>query len=441
MNKKIIFSFIFLNLSLVLFNLFKQNKNFQMGHSGSSETSIDNQMIKFLQYYVKIDTTHPKPDYDKAIDFLRNQAQRDGFLSQEIKLTSGKKVLVITYPGKNYGKDKNLKSLALNHHMDVVPADGKNWIKPPFSGEIYNDSIIGRGTQDMKGIAAVHYFALKQLKDSGITPNRTIHIFAVPDEEIGGFSGTKEFVETNEFKSLNVGYVLDEGHASGDSSCLDIKVAERKPIQVQITSLGKLYHGSKLMCDNSIHNLINFLKNIVDIHTGQQLKIKNNRTNIQAGELLSCNITSLTSGVKKENGHTALNMVPDVATATIDFRVPCSMKNKNVISMFENILVDYPAINYEILAQATEEPEIVNFNNEFYQTLVKTIKKFNLESRPHFFEASSDLRFYQDLGILGLGLTPFTIEDNIHGTNESVPVNELINAKNIVLQFLKDFCT
>jgi acetylornithine deacetylase/succinyl-diaminopimelate desuccinylase-like protein len=72
--------------------------------------------------------------------------------------------------------------------------------------------------------------------------------------------------------------------------------------------------------------------------------------------------------------------------------------------------------------------------------LRSSIEKFGLLVQPHFFEASSDLRFYQARGIQGVGLTPFTIQDNIHGTNESVPIEQLVRGQKITLQFLKDFC-
>ena len=51
---------------------------------------------------------------------------------------------------------------------------------------------------------------------------------------------TKEFVETPQFKQLNIGFIVDEGHASGNKKLLDIKVAERKPIQVLVTSTGSI---------------------------------------------------------------------------------------------------------------------------------------------------------------------------------------------------------
>jgi len=433
MNKKIVL----FSLAATLVAIFVINHY----HRGAMRHGGQENIVTFLQEYIRINTTHPTPDYDKAITFLKKHAQADGFLHQEVPLPSGKKVLVIT----STGTDTTLPALALNHHMDVVPAtDAHNWIKPPFAGEIHDGVIIGRGTQDMKGIAAVHYFALKEYKGLNPQHRRTIHIFAVPEEEVGGFKGTCEFVKTDAFKKLNIGYVIDEGHASGDNTILDIKVAERKPIQIQVTSKGELAHGSHLQADNAVHTLIQFLNEIVTLHETQKGLIAAH----QAGELLSCNITSLTAGIRKENsalkrtnGHIALNMVPDSAQATIDIRVPPTRKKAEIISMLDKIVKKYPKISYTILAQAFEEPAIDNYFTDFYQKLAGAIEQNSLQTQPHFFEASSDLRYYQALGIEGLGLTPFAIEDNIHGTNESVPIAELIRGKEIFVQFLKVFCS
>ncbi|MCL5875643.1 MAG: M20/M25/M40 family metallo-hydrolase [Candidatus Dependentiae bacterium] len=426
-NKYSIICLILLAGSIYLIDLVARN-----AYSGGVTAPLNEQLISFLQDYIRIETTHPNPAYDKALSFLKKHALADGFAYHEVLLPSGNTVAIISFNGS----DTELPALALNHHMDVVPATAEGWITPPFSGEIYAGSIIGRGTQDMKGIGATHYFALKELKEQGFIPKRSIHIFAVPDEEVGGFKGTKEFVKTDQFKQLHIGFVIDEGHASGIDTILDIKVAERKPIQVRITGKGDLAHGSHLACHNAVHDLVQFLDQIIAIHAAQQEQIGIK----QPGELLSLNVTSLTAGIKKENGHIALNMVPDTAQATIDIRVPPTIKKREVKKLLDEKIKQYPDLQYVVLAEADEEPELKDYKNRLYHTLCTSIENFGLRAQPHYFEASSDLRFYQALDIDGIGFTPFTITDNIHGVNESVPVDQLIRGKDITTHFIKEFC-
>lgn len=160
---------------------------------------------------------------------------------------------------------------------------------------------------------------------------------------------------------------------------------------------------------------------------------------VAPGKLLSLNISSLTAGVRKADGSIAYNIIPDNAQATIDIRVPPTMKKKEVIDLLDKEIANYASLSYVIAAQADEEPDFVDDKTELYKALEKTIKSFGYQVKPHYFEATTDLRFYLDKGIDSVGFTPFTVEDNIHGTNESVSIDQLIEARNIMTQFVKEF--
>ena len=140
------------------------------------------------------------------------------------------------------------------------------WLFPPFAGTVHNGLLYGRGAQDCKGLGVAHYAALQQLKKSGVQPARTIHLIMVPDEERGGFHGTKQFVEHPLFAALNIGYVLDEGMPSGNMQELLIKVDERTPIQIRVTSTGTQSHASGLLHHNCIYDLADFLVTVARFH-------------------------------------------------------------------------------------------------------------------------------------------------------------------------------
>lgn len=392
----------------------------------------DKQMIEFLQQYIQIDTTHPNADYAKAIALFKQQAEQDGFDYQEIVLSSGFPVLVITY----IGTDLSLPSLVLNHHMDVVPVpNADEWLRPPFAGCVVDDTIIGRGTQDMKGVGVIHYFALKALKDAGIKPERTIHLLLVPDEERGGFGGTKLFVETDLFRQCNVGYVLDEGCPSGDAMCLYVKVDERKPLQVRLAAKGELAHGSRLSAHNASHDLVQVLHRVTMHHKLQQEQL----TNTHAGLLLSMNITSLYAGAYKDK-NVALNVVSDTATATIDMRVPPTMHMQEVEDWLTIVLQPFPSITYTVEATVDERPCRTEYNTPLFNCVSKAITAHGLQLQPLFTEGASDLRFYIERGIDGIGFSPFTNKDTIHGTNEAVLIADMVRGKQIVVDIVTRMC-
>lgn len=63
----------------------------------------------------------------------------------------------------------------------------------------------------MKCVGLQYLEAIRRLKTSGFVPTRSVYLSFVPDEEIGGHDGAEKFAESEIFKSLNVGIVLDEG--------------------------------------------------------------------------------------------------------------------------------------------------------------------------------------------------------------------------------------
>ncbi len=383
-------------------------------------------MLKLLQDYIAINTAYPNPDYRAAVNLFKQQAIDDGFLVTELALPSGNPVLIITWQGSS----AELPCLALNHHMDVVPADNApEWLFPPFAGTIDNDLLYGRGTQDCKGLGVAQYGALQALKKSGFNPSRTIHYLVVPDEERGGFLGTKELVNHPLFASLNIGYVLDEGMPSGNDQELLIKVDERTPLQILVTSSGPQGHASGLLHRNCIHSLTAFLNDIVTFQTQQQL------LDDEPGNVISMQITSLTTN------NTALNVIPSQAKATIDIRIPSHIPLDDGIALLDALIKKYPTLEYTILATSQERCKSLDLNSTLYKTLAKAVTDYGLTPKPFAFEATTDARFYSHRGIQAVGFTPFSCKPNLHGTNESIRIKDLEQGIAILQAFLRAFCT
>jgi aminoacylase len=99
--------------------------------------------------------------------------------------------------------------------MDVVPVFEEFWTHKPFAADIDEEGrIFARGSQDMKCVGMQYLAAIRRIKTKGIELKRTIHISFVPDEEIFGPDGMKAFVNSDDFRKLNIGFLLDEGIAS-----------------------------------------------------------------------------------------------------------------------------------------------------------------------------------------------------------------------------------
>lgn len=146
-----------------------------------------------------------------CVEFLQKQAASLN-LPVEVVYPVEKKPIVII---KWLGSQPEFSSIILNSHMDVVPVFPDQWTHEPFSADIDSEGrIFARGTQDMKSVGTQYLAAIKRLKSKGFQPKRTVYVTFVPDEEIGGRQGMAEFVKTEYYRKMNVGFSLDEGATS-----------------------------------------------------------------------------------------------------------------------------------------------------------------------------------------------------------------------------------
>jgi carboxypeptidase PM20D1 len=118
--------------------------------------------------------------------------------------------LLFTWKGQN----EQLKPILLMGHMDVVPVDPQaegQWTHPPFSGQVSDGYIWGRGTMDDKVSVIGILEAVEQLLAKRFQPQRTVHLAFGHDEEIGGQHGAAKIAALLASKKVELEYVLDEG--------------------------------------------------------------------------------------------------------------------------------------------------------------------------------------------------------------------------------------
>ena len=93
------------------------------------------------------------------------------------------------------GADPGRGALLVHGHLDVVPADATEWSVHPFSGEVRDGYVWGRGAVDMKGTVAMTLAVARQLKRDGVVPPRDLIFAYLADEEAGGFNGAGWLVD------------------------------------------------------------------------------------------------------------------------------------------------------------------------------------------------------------------------------------------------------
>lgn len=112
------------------------------------------------------------------------------------------------------GSDPSLKPVLLIGHQDVVPIEEgteSKWTEPPFSGEIADGFIWGRGTLDDKNAVIAIFNAVDLLLTKGFQPRRTVLLAFGQDEEVGGLQGAEKVAQTLKARGTQIEFVSDEG--------------------------------------------------------------------------------------------------------------------------------------------------------------------------------------------------------------------------------------
>ena len=151
-------------------------------------------------------------------------------------------------------------------------------------------NIYARGSQDMKCVNIQYLEAIRRLKLNGIRLKRTIHISFVPEEEIGGSPGMKEFSKLQDFKNLNVGFALDEGIASPNNNFL-VFYGERSIWQLWVKCTGKPGHGSLMPDDTAGEKFTKIINRFMDFRAKEKAKLKD--PSLKIGDVTSVNLTQV----------------------------------------------------------------------------------------------------------------------------------------------------
>lgn len=352
--------------------------------------------VKRFQEYLRIKTVHPEPDYESAVKFLVSYGRELDLETTCHEVCRNFTIVVMKFPGKN----PSLPSILLNSHTDVVPVYPEKWTHDPWTADIAESGeIYGRGTQDMKCVGIQYLEAIRMLKSTNQQFERDIYITFVPDEEIGGVNGMGAFVNTPEFKALNVGFALDEGLANPENK-YSVFYAERGVWWVRVKCEGSPGHGSRFIENTAVEKLQKVMDSFLSFRREQEQRLKKN-TCMHLGDVTSVNLTMLSGGVQP-------NVVPQEFTATFDIRIPPTVD----LAEFGNKVDGWcknagSTVTYEFLQKGmTQSITPTDDHNPWWVTLSSVLKQRNVEVVKEIFSAATDGRFLRDAGYPVIGFSP-----------------------------------
>jgi acetylornithine deacetylase/succinyl-diaminopimelate desuccinylase-like protein len=163
--------------------------------------------------------------------------------------------------------DADGPSLGYLSHVDTVLADPSDWEHDPWSGEIHDGAVWGRGAVDMKSQTAAEAVAAAQLARSGWRPPRgELKLMAVVDEETGGRFGAQWLTEERP-DVVRVDWLLNEGGGAvmpyGERRLYGVCCAEKGTFRFRVRARGRAGHASvPALADNALLKLLPALERL-----------------------------------------------------------------------------------------------------------------------------------------------------------------------------------
>lgn len=193
----------------------------------------ESQPLELTRRLVSFESENPPGKEKEVLEFLYDLLKGWGFDTKLVYTYSGRANLIASFKCGRGGK-----KLLFNGHLDVVPAgDRSRWSRQPFSAEVHENHLYGRGSADMKGGVAAMLYAVRLVRKTGIDLGDAEVIFhLVSDEESGGSQGA--------------GFLVDQGLGGADAAIvpeptnLEVVVAEKGTYWVRVNVRGKSAHGA-----------------------------------------------------------------------------------------------------------------------------------------------------------------------------------------------------
>ena len=203
--------------------------------------SLRDEVTELLQALLRLDTVNPPGNETQAAELLRAYLGRSGVEAELVARTPERANLVARLPG---GEGPSLLLLA---HTDTVLAEPDEWTRDPWSGDLVDGELWGRGALDMKGHAAAAAVAFASLAREGVQPAGDVLLALTADEEVGLDFGASWLAREHP-DALRADFGLNEGAGErcvfGDRVYYLCGVGEKMTAPFRLRLRGRSGHAS-----------------------------------------------------------------------------------------------------------------------------------------------------------------------------------------------------
>lgn len=426
--------------------------------TNEEQSTAINKLIQMIRFPTVSDSGAINGSYDACSAWLQAQLQGIGLEAILLPESAPHKPIVI---GTWKGTQPELPCIILNSHYDVVPVDPSRWSVEAFAGIHRDNTIYGRGAQDMKCVCVQYLTALGHLLASGFTPRRTIHVTYVPDEEIGGQDGMNILLHSAWFQGLQVALALDEGLANPGEH-YSVFYGERLPWWIHITCQGPTGHGSRFVDGTAVSQVIGVCNKALAFRQQQQEllhgahpagcshAVARSKT---LGDVTSLNVTMLRAGVQA-NGKDVINVIPSTAEAALDIRVSPHVQPSEIketldlwcqeINTATPGLTDGQGVRWEFYHEPLHHHAltVTDDSNPWWTLFQSTLQGLGVQVIPEVFPAATDSRFLRSLGINALGFSPIRRSPILlHEHDECIKEEVYLEGCEVYVQLIKALAT
>jgi acetylornithine deacetylase/succinyl-diaminopimelate desuccinylase-like protein len=426
---------------------------------------------ELLQRLIRFDTTNPPGNEAACIGYIRDVLAEAGISSTILARDPARPNLIARVAGRG-----DAPPLLLYGHVDVVTTGGQNWSHPPFSGDIADGAVWGRGALDMKdGIAMMLAALLRVVAEDTPLPGDVIFA-ALSDEENWGDYGASFLVEEHADLFRGVRYALGElgGFTTfvGGQRFYPIMVAEKQGVAITATVRGPGGHGSlpmrggaaarlgQLLVRLDQHRLpprvptvtrlmIEQLASALPTHGGDLLRPLLDPAHTDAAlDLLGAQGATFdpllhnTVNATVVHGGEKANVIPSELTVQLDGRILPGSTPDDMLAELRQLAGDVAEFSAGRSDPIAAEPDMGLFD-----TLATILREADPVSTPIplLLSGCTDGRYFSRLGIQTYGFLPmnlpadFPMLELIHAADERIPVSAVEFGAEAIFQALRRF--
>jgi len=364
------------------------------------------------------------------------------------------------------GEDSSRGALLIHGHLDVVPAEPKEWTYDPFAAEVAEGCVWGRGAVDMLDMDAMTLAVVRDRLRTGRKPPRDVVLAFVADEEAGGVFGAQWLVENQ--SGLFDGCTEAISEVGGFSLSVNddlrlylIETAEKGMAWMRLTATGTAGHGSMINEDNAVTRMCEAVARVgrhhFPIHVtktvrafldeiSEAFELELDPDDMEAtvaklgplARLIGATLRNTANPTMLDAGYKH-NVIPGTAHAMIDGRFLPGFE-KEWEAEIDAVLgagITREYVHYDIALETDFEGALVD-------AMVNALKAEDPGARvvPYTLSGGTDAKSFSRLGMRCFGFSPLKLPADLdfsgmfHGVDERVPVDALAFGTRVLDRFL-----